>query len=132
MLVLGDESNWSYQFSAIYDPKSNTWSSIGRPPVPLLSTVLLGNGKVLFVSNSTPSGDTRLAELYDPALDRWAPAARMEINGVWGTATTLLGGGAVGAQRGLHVEPHTDPPRPAKWDATAHASRRSSRSGRGS
>jgi len=95
VLVLGDESNWSYQFSAIYDPMSNTWSSIGRPPVPLLSAVLLGNGKVLFVRNLTPSGDTRLAELYDPVLDSWTPAARMEINGVWGTATALPGGRAL-------------------------------------
>jgi N-acetylneuraminic acid mutarotase len=95
VLVLGDESNWSYQFSAIYDPKSNTWSSIGRPPVSLARAVLLRNGKVLFVGNFMPSGDTRLAELYDPVRDRWTPAARMEINGVWGTATALPDGRAL-------------------------------------
>jgi N-acetylneuraminic acid mutarotase len=95
VLVLGDESNWSYQYSAVYDPMRNTWSSIGRPPVSLLSAVALGNGKVLFVRNLTPSGDTRLAELYDPLSDAWTPAARMETNGVWGTATALPGGRAL-------------------------------------
>ncbi len=95
VLVLGDESNWSYQFSATYDPRSNTWSSIGRPPISLASAVQLGNGKVLFVRNPAPNSDSRRTELYDPALDAWHDAARMEINGVWGTATALPGGRAL-------------------------------------
>jgi hypothetical protein len=95
VLVLGDESNWSYQFSATYDPMSNTWSSISRPPISLASAVQLANGKVLFVRNLTPNSDSRLTELFDPVLDKWTPAARMDINGVWGTATALPGGRAL-------------------------------------
>jgi N-acetylneuraminic acid mutarotase len=82
-------------YSATYDPKSNTWSSIGPPPVPLATAVQLGDGKVLFVRPLAPSSDTRLTELYDPVNDTWTPAARMEINGVWGTATALPGGRAL-------------------------------------
>jgi hypothetical protein len=90
VLVLG-----GYQLSATYDPKSNSWSSISRPPVPLATAVQLGNGKVLFVRPLAPSSDTRLTELYDPVLDSWTLAARMEINGVWGTATALPDGRAL-------------------------------------
>jgi hypothetical protein len=92
VLVLGDESNWSYQFTATYDPKSNFWSSIGAPPVPMATAVQLGTGKVLFVRPLAPSSDTRLTELYDPVSNTWSAAARMEINGIWGTATALPGG----------------------------------------
>jgi galactose oxidase-like protein/Kelch motif protein len=92
VLVLGDISKWNYQFSAQYDPLSNTWYAIGRPPISMASAVLLRNGKVLFVRKWEPGGDTRLAELYDPASDSWAPAAPMEINGVWGIHTVLSSG----------------------------------------
>jgi large repetitive protein len=94
VLVLGDLSNWAYQFSAQYDPVSNTWFPIGRPAISFASAVLLRNGKVLFVRKFEP-GDDRLARLYDPVSDNWTPAAPMEINGVWGTATALPGGRAL-------------------------------------
>jgi hypothetical protein len=90
VLVLGGS-----QFSASYDPKSNTWSSISPPPVSMASAVQLGKGKLLFVRPLSPSSDTRLTELYDPLSDSWTPAARMEITGVWGTATALPGGRAL-------------------------------------
>jgi Galactose oxidase, central domain len=96
VLVLGDLSNWSYQFSAEYDPSRNTWSSVDRPPVALAGgVVLLGNGSVLLFGNRVPGGDTRIIELYDPAGHTWVGAAPMVANGVFGTATALSDGAAL-------------------------------------
>jgi hypothetical protein len=95
VLVLGDLSKWAYQFSAQYDPTSNTWHPIGRPPISFASAVLLRNGNVLFVRKWEPGDDDRLASLYDPVRDRWSVAAPMKINGLWGTATALPGGRAL-------------------------------------
>jgi galactose oxidase-like protein/Kelch motif protein len=88
VLVLGGANT-------VYDPKSNTWASICPSPVPMATAVQLGNGKVLFVRPIAPSSDSRLAELYDPVLDTWTPAARIEVNGIWGTATALPDGRAL-------------------------------------
>ena len=95
LLVLGDESNWTYQFSAAYDPIANTWSPVDRPPVSLGGAVLLGSGKVLFFGNPMPGGDTRISELYDPVDHRWSAAAPMEPNGVFGQAVALPDGRAL-------------------------------------
>ena len=95
VLVLGDVSKWTYQFFAQYDPTSNTWHPIGRPPISFASAVLLGTGKVLFVRKLEPGDDDKLAGLYDPVSDSWTPAAPMEINGVWGIGTALPGGRAL-------------------------------------
>lgn len=92
VLVLGDLSNWAYQFSAQYDPVSNTWFPVGGPPISMASAVLLRNGNVLFVRKWELGGDTRLAELYDPVSDSWTKAAPMKINGVWGIHTVLSSG----------------------------------------
>src|ERR1700687_2502201 len=61
VLVLGDLSKWRYQFFAQYDPMSNTWHPIGRPPISFASAVLLRNGKVLFVRKWEPGDDDKLA-----------------------------------------------------------------------
>jgi len=95
VLVLGDVSKWTYQFFAQYDPTSNTWHPIGRPPISFASAVLLRTGKVLFVRKLEPGDDDKLAGLYDPVSDSWTPAAPMEINGVWGIGTALPGGRAL-------------------------------------
>ena len=89
VLVLGGD------YWATYDPKSNAWSSIGPPPVPMATAVQLGNGKVLFVRPVGLGSDTKLTELYDPVNNTWSAAARMEINGIWGTATALPFGRAL-------------------------------------
>jgi hypothetical protein len=55
----------------------------------MTTAVRLENGSVLFVRPLGLGSDTRLTELYDPVRNRWTPAAPMELNGVWGTATAL-------------------------------------------
>ncbi len=50
---------------------------------------------MLFVRPLDLSSDRRLAELFDPATDTWTPAARLEVNGLWGTATALPDGRAL-------------------------------------
>jgi N-acetylneuraminic acid mutarotase len=105
VLVAGGDGGGFLNYLAsveLYDPGTNTWSTtapmaIGRRSH---SASLLPDGQVLVVGGETTYGDpigggatySRSAELYDPATNRWSPAASMALGRTGHVATSVPGG----------------------------------------
>jgi N-acetylneuraminic acid mutarotase len=99
----------------VYDPVSNSWSSTGSPTTYRASHTasLLPSGEVLVAGGAGAENDllsSMSAEIYDPVMNMWTPAANMNDSHVNPTATVLLngavlivGGGAAGNSCELYL-----------------------------
>ena len=101
VLVLGGDnvSSGSRTFlggADLYDPVSNTWSSVATMPEPRMyhTSTLLGDGSVLVVGGNNGQGWLATAQLYDPTANTWSPAASLGAPRSTASAT-LLGDGRV-------------------------------------
>ena len=87
--------------AALYEPKSNRWSIAPRLTEPAQvahSAIVLANGKVLILRGcairSSACDQFAAPQLFDPATEKWSPAAPM-INGREAFSATLLANGHV-------------------------------------
>ncbi|HLJ69309.1 MAG TPA: hypothetical protein VKX16_18290, partial [Chloroflexota bacterium] len=73
--MLGPFGDGPTSLARLYDPRSGSWTIAADLPTPIYGSVttLLPDGRVLVVGGSLSNVLT--AELYDPADDRWSPAA---------------------------------------------------------
>jgi Kelch motif protein len=102
--------------AAAYDPGTNRWRRIPRPPAPTDGAAAVWDGRELLVVGGVVPATTRAsrrAYAYDPGTNAWRqiaslPSGRSGAVGVWaGSRMVLLGGGASGA-RALAYDPHTN------------------------
>ncbi|HEY8736385.1 MAG TPA: kelch repeat-containing protein [Candidatus Dormibacteraeota bacterium] len=114
-----DQAERSLASAEIFDPKSNSW----MPAASMLeargrhTATLLASGTVLVVGGFTaaPLGRTggfaNVAEVYDPATNRWSPTGPLGTGGRQGhTATRLLDGRVLvaGGEGGLGGNPSVE------------------------
>lgn len=99
VLVSGGYTGSDFSASAeLYDPAIDSWSPTGSMSVPryVFASVLLGNGKVLvaggYRGGTSASSYHASAELYDPVIGTWSPAATMSASRYRPTATLLANG----------------------------------------
>lgn len=112
VLVSGGQNSAAGNLASaeIYDPATNAWSPAGSMSDGRAghTSTLLGSGKVLVAGGigNGNMGSTILAsaELYDPAMDTWAPAEAMTDSRESFTAT-LLGNGMVLVAGGNYLGP---------------------------
>ncbi len=80
----------------VFDPSTNTWSSVADLPVWQTSqtAVRLADGRVLLVAGCSPiyCVNSRRADLYDPASDTWSSAANFNGARVEPAAVLLADG----------------------------------------
>jgi N-acetylneuraminic acid mutarotase len=99
VLVIGG-SQWCSLGPELYDPKTDTSSptaSMIAPDFFVYTSTLLHSGKVLVTGlayASSPGAPLTIAELYDPATNRWSRAASMHVVRK-GPRAILLGDGRV-------------------------------------
>ena len=129
ILVAGGNHHGPLATTERYDPATGTWRAAGqlRQARSEHTATLLPDGRVLVVGGSGTSGRglaTDIAELYDPATNRWSLAARLRRGRVKHTATLLPSGqvlvaGGDGAPRALgHKTAELYDPQTGMWTAT--------------
>jgi N-acetylneuraminic acid mutarotase len=101
VLVTGGHDSAALASAQLYDPATNLWSNAGAMNLARHghAAALLPSGKVLVAGGFTPNADpvspgsyTRTAEVYDPAANRWTPAANMSTGRFQPTMTVLKDG----------------------------------------
>jgi galactose oxidase-like protein len=108
----GTGPNGTTAITELYSPSTGMWTPTGSLNVALAwnTTTLLNDGTVLAAGGlyyppilSSPSGDTTLAELYDPATGMWTATGSMTVGRMLHTATLLRDGRVlvVGGNTGL-------------------------------
>jgi hypothetical protein len=75
---------WDTASAELYDPATNSWSPAAEMAHARMfhDAVALADGRVLVLgdaANGNDLGATGLAEIYDPAANRWTPAAPMPL-----------------------------------------------------
>ena len=75
---------WDVASTEVYDPATNSWSPAADMVHPRMhhAAVALADGRVLVFGdamNGNDFGASRLAEIYDPAANRWTPAAALSL-----------------------------------------------------
>ncbi|MFI8962633.1 Kelch repeat-containing protein [Streptomyces sp. NPDC053493] len=139
--VRSPDSHRTLRTAEAYDPASGTWTTV-RPMTDARfghPAVRLGDGRVLLAGGILAVGRgsyaaLALCELYDPAADRWTPAAGLATARKSHQATLLLDGGVLvtgGDMPGFQDEDWSyDPysqwtterydPAADRWNADAH------------
>jgi N-acetylneuraminic acid mutarotase len=101
VLVVGIRSVSSPANAQLFDPATNTWSSVGSSTSPDLNRMghtatLLPNGKVLVYGgvnpSATPDDYMYSSALFNPANNAWSPADDMPIAHAYHAATLLSNG----------------------------------------
>jgi N-acetylneuraminic acid mutarotase len=97
LLVVGGSYNEGYPIwtgAALYDPATETWSTIRTPNLPRYyhTATLLHNGKVLVVGGTSASLPVLSVELYDPETDSWSRTGTPNTPRYTHTATLLPNG----------------------------------------
>jgi len=102
--------------AAAYDPTTNRWRRIARPPAPTDGAAAAWDGRELLLVGGVVPGTRRYSQrgfAYDPTTNAWRriaslPSGRSGAVGVWtGSRMVVVGGGAPGA-RALAYDPHTN------------------------
>jgi hypothetical protein len=102
----GKEYPTSFARAAAYNPATDTWHRIARPPVS--GGTAVWGGRELLVIGGGATGRSALA--YDPAANRWQrltplPSRRSAAATVWTGSQLLLWGGSETAGAGTPVMP---------------------------
>jgi N-acetylneuraminic acid mutarotase len=118
--------------SELYDPRSNTWSTVGTIPFraqPVMG--ILADGKVLLAAGiDRRAKELRTTEIYEPLLGRWHQTGELHTGRdaatgtVLGDGEVLLAGGRAFTFKTLKTAELYDP-NTGRWTAAAsmHAAR---------
>jgi len=120
LLIGGQDRGIPTGTGELYDPRLDRWSPVASMAIPRIghTATVLRNGTVLAVGNAEPG--TSLAEIYNPASNRWSIASR-PMQRYLQTSTALadgkvlvIGGYGLESLRSLLVyDPNGTPTTPA-------------------